>query len=286
MASVYRWLVELLQLCDPARADAGPIGLDPAAHAQVFLAALAQSCGSAQCVYPSRGARPSPRRGWKPPRCLADGTACRGPSGAQDEDAESLWAWIALGTRGLSPLDSTAGCGKPLVRWCGRGDGRYSVTPTRFPQVSDQSRADSRDIAFEICSHRCRETENSNLRIYARTCRVKHRANRVLIPACAGMTVLQVPLSRRQVRSQGQRLLELQTAHLEPDLETSPLGAAGLGRKAMLERLLLPFKPVDDSVQPGAQRFLFACPRRELRKKAGDQILHLSRLPVCRSLPG
>ena len=25
----------------------------------------------------------------------------------------------------------TAGCGKPHVRWCGRGDGRNPVTPTR-----------------------------------------------------------------------------------------------------------------------------------------------------------
>ena len=28
-------------------------------------------------------------------------------------------------------LFSTAGCGKPHVRWCGRGDGHYSVTSTR-----------------------------------------------------------------------------------------------------------------------------------------------------------
>lgn len=26
---------------------------------------------------------------------------------------------------------SSAGCGKPLVRWCGRGDGRHPVTSTR-----------------------------------------------------------------------------------------------------------------------------------------------------------
>jgi len=28
-------------------------------------------------------------------------------------------------------LGSTAGCGKPHVRWCGRGDGRNPVTPSR-----------------------------------------------------------------------------------------------------------------------------------------------------------
>jgi hypothetical protein len=36
-----------------------------------------------------------------------------------------------VGARGLSPLDSTAGCGKPHVRWCGRADGRNPVSPTR-----------------------------------------------------------------------------------------------------------------------------------------------------------
>jgi len=33
--------------------------------------------------------------------------------------------------RGQSPLGSTAGCGKPHVRWCGRADGRNPVSPTR-----------------------------------------------------------------------------------------------------------------------------------------------------------
>ncbi len=36
-----------------------------------------------------------------------------------------------MGARGLSPLGSTAGCGKPHVRWCGRADGRNPVSPTR-----------------------------------------------------------------------------------------------------------------------------------------------------------
>jgi hypothetical protein len=31
-------------------------------------------------------------------------------------------------------LDSTAGCGKPHVRWCGRGNGRNPVAPTRSQQ--------------------------------------------------------------------------------------------------------------------------------------------------------
>ena len=31
----------------------------------------------------------------------------------------------------LSLLDSTAVCGKPHVRWCGRTDGRNPVSPTR-----------------------------------------------------------------------------------------------------------------------------------------------------------
>jgi predicted nucleic acid-binding protein len=32
-------------------------------------------------------------------------------------------------------LDSTAGCGKPHVRWCGRGNGRNPVAPTRSEQI-------------------------------------------------------------------------------------------------------------------------------------------------------
>jgi hypothetical protein len=31
----------------------------------------------------------------------------------------------------VRPLGPTAGCGKPHVRWCGRGDGRNPVTSTR-----------------------------------------------------------------------------------------------------------------------------------------------------------
>ena len=31
----------------------------------------------------------------------------------------------------LKPLGSTAGCGRPHVRWCGRGNGRNPVTSTR-----------------------------------------------------------------------------------------------------------------------------------------------------------
>jgi hypothetical protein len=31
----------------------------------------------------------------------------------------------------LKPLGPTAGCGRPHVRWCGRGNGRNPVTSTR-----------------------------------------------------------------------------------------------------------------------------------------------------------
>ena len=38
----------------------------------------------------------------------------------------------------LSLLDSTAVCGKPHVRWCGRTDGRNPVSPTRSGlEISD-----------------------------------------------------------------------------------------------------------------------------------------------------
>jgi hypothetical protein len=36
-----------------------------------------------------------------------------------------------------SDEDSTAGCGKPHVLWCGRGNGRNPVTPTRSYLIKD-----------------------------------------------------------------------------------------------------------------------------------------------------
>ena len=37
-----------------------------------------------------------------------------------------------------SSKDSTAGCGKPHVRWCGRGSGRNPVTPTRSQALNQE----------------------------------------------------------------------------------------------------------------------------------------------------
>jgi hypothetical protein len=36
----------------------------------------------------------------------------------------------------IRSLGSTAGCGKPHVRWCGRGDGRNPVTSSRSELAS------------------------------------------------------------------------------------------------------------------------------------------------------
>ena len=65
-----------------------------------------------------------------------------------------------MGARGLSPLDSTAGCGKPHVRWCGRADGRNPVSPTRsrcdLAAYPNAARAEPRALeSFKVgCHHR------------------------------------------------------------------------------------------------------------------------------------
>ena len=46
--------------------------------------------------------------------------------------------------------------------------------------ICDPSRTDTRRIAFEVCSHRRRQTVVSNLAQHARTCRVKPRAKSCL----------------------------------------------------------------------------------------------------------
>ncbi len=56
---------------------------------------------------------------------------CRRPPSAENRHPQSLRTDSTVDARGLRPLGSTAGCGKPHVRWCGRGDGRNPVTPTR-----------------------------------------------------------------------------------------------------------------------------------------------------------
>ena len=54
----------------------------------------------------------------------SSGSRTRVPEGVQ-------WGSTIVGARGLSPPGSTAGCGKPHVRWCGRAGGRNPVSPTR-----------------------------------------------------------------------------------------------------------------------------------------------------------
>jgi hypothetical protein len=61
-------------------------------------------------------------------RKLACGMRVMG--GAGKEKARLREGNRACVIRGKSP-GSTAGCGKPHVRWCGRGDGRNPITPTR-----------------------------------------------------------------------------------------------------------------------------------------------------------
>jgi len=47
---------------------------------------------------------------------------------------------------------STAGCGKPHVRWCGRGGGRNPATSTRSQQISRQSLGEDLGLPFRLAT--------------------------------------------------------------------------------------------------------------------------------------
>jgi hypothetical protein len=66
-----------------------------------------------------------------PPRCLGHGPSHRGQPGVENSPPQSLGLLSTMAARGLSPLGSTAGCGKPHVPWCGSADGRNPVSLTR-----------------------------------------------------------------------------------------------------------------------------------------------------------
>ena len=58
-----------------------------------------------------------------------------------DENHKLRMIRLFLILRWTTPLGSTAGCGRPHVRWCGRGNGRNPVTPTRSMGMSQGGRA-------------------------------------------------------------------------------------------------------------------------------------------------
>src|SRR6266852_2376986 len=66
-----------------------------------------------------------------------------------------LWLSPAVRSCGCStPLTSTAGCGKPHVRWCGREQGRNPLPPTRSLQTNKDLVAQRGFAANTKCSDR------------------------------------------------------------------------------------------------------------------------------------
>jgi len=62
---------------------------------------------------------------------MADGKTRYGAASTENDNTESLWVLGAMvNLRGNLP-NSTAGCGKPHVRWCGRANRRNPVSSTR-----------------------------------------------------------------------------------------------------------------------------------------------------------
>jgi len=66
--------------------------------------------------------------------CVADGRTRGDEHRAQLAATPQVPTRCSMGFCGvhLDTAGSTAGCGKPHVRWCGRGDGRNPVIPTRL----------------------------------------------------------------------------------------------------------------------------------------------------------
>jgi hypothetical protein len=87
---------------------------------------------------PFDGSRPSPITSSQPVIRWAFGARLAAPCCKPSSTRPGYVAGASMGHPILRPKspDPTAGCGKPHVRWCGRGDGRNPVTPTRFLNIS------------------------------------------------------------------------------------------------------------------------------------------------------
>ena len=139
LAALRAWLVAVLPALRSAVDAVGPVQLDPAAHPQGVLAALARLARTAQRdgTAGRDGQDPAPCPQWS--RRMASG-----PRAQQRADQRQTAAMGLVHTgrlRGRTAVMSTGSqppdARKPHVRWCGRGDGRNPVTPTRSTASRD-----------------------------------------------------------------------------------------------------------------------------------------------------
>jgi hypothetical protein len=105
-------------------------------HPGLLLTAVARTGRKRATATPTRAEGADAESGSEFPGSLAFGEDRESATGALERDPAEIRLSDAIGSSGsLTPLVSTAGCGKPHVRWCGRVTGRNPVTrPNQFQQ--------------------------------------------------------------------------------------------------------------------------------------------------------
>src|ERR1019366_1774910 len=137
MGKLYPRLVGILPTGRRKGADLSAGRLDTTAHPEVFLVAVAQPQGSR--AKPARAGREGAvvtgrlRIAWG----VEDRSSARDAKGAEQGHPSENRFLNAVRSRGDEPLSSTAGCGKPHVRWCGRVTGRDPRHSTRSYNAPD-----------------------------------------------------------------------------------------------------------------------------------------------------
>jgi hypothetical protein len=108
-------------------------GMDPSTHSELLLATVAQLAGTPEATVRLGAEIPPPEGGPQLERSVDDRPESRDAEGAEQYGTAALWLpgchQILLTIK--KRLRSTAVCGKPHVRWCGRVPGRNPRHPTR-----------------------------------------------------------------------------------------------------------------------------------------------------------
>ena len=142
MAAVHTRLVGVPPTGREPPTDLPTRGMDPQADPGVLLAAVARAGRKRATATPTRIEGADAESGSELSGCLALGPDREFAKGALERHPADIRLSDAIGSSGsLTPLVSTAGCGKPHVRWCGRVTGR---NPRHSTRSSDPPCAETR----------------------------------------------------------------------------------------------------------------------------------------------
>src|SRR5258708_1680809 len=106
----------------PAHHPAGAV--DSTSYTEMLLAEVAQYRRPRTAITESRGEATVVESGSDGMRRMVHGPQSRDARRFEQLTSSSLWLSGSIRSCGGEPLSSTAGCGKPHVRWCGRVTGR------------------------------------------------------------------------------------------------------------------------------------------------------------------